>query len=183
VHLWNISGVVSKKDTDLTADTPALCVAFAPDGKILACGTAGQKIGLWDVSGSKPVESGVLATGSSVIAVAFSPDGKRVALASGGIVTLAWVADFAGPKSKKQFELKHRGRVNGFAFAPDGQTIVTADTEHWVTVWDAGSGKSLREFQAGEDMVRIALAADGRHLATASTNGTVSIFRLAPPPG
>jgi serine/threonine-protein kinase len=183
INLWNISGVVSKKDTGLTADTSALCVAFAPDGKMLACGTTGQKIGLWDLSGPKPVERGVLATGSSVIAVGFSPDGKRVASASGGVVTLASVADFAGPKSKKQFELKHRGRVNGFAFAPDGQTIVTADSERWVTVWNVGSGKSLREFQAGEDMVRIALAADGRHLATTSTNGTISIFRLASPPG
>jgi serine/threonine-protein kinase len=183
VHLWNVAGVVSKKDSGLTADSPALCVAFAPDGKMLACGTTGQKVGLWDLSGPKPVERGVLVTGSSVIAVAFSPDGKRVASVSGGIVTLAWVADFAGPKSKKQFELKQRGRVSGFAFAPDGQTIVTADSERWVTVWDAGSGKSLREFQAGEDMVRIGLAADGRHLATASTNGTVSIFRLAPRPG
>jgi WD40 repeat protein len=72
--------------------------------------------------------------------------------------------------------------VSGFAFAPDGQTIVTADSERWVTVWDAVSGKSLREFQTYADMVRIALAADGRHLATANADGTLSIFRLAPPP-
>jgi hypothetical protein len=29
-------------------------------------------------------------------------------------------------------------------------TIVTADSERWVTVWNAGSGKSLREFQAAD---------------------------------
>jgi WD40 repeat protein len=49
-------------------------------------------------------------------------------------------------------------------------------------VWDTTTGKQLRELQVPDEIFRIAVAPDSRHVAAANSNGTVSLYRLAPAP-
>jgi hypothetical protein len=58
-----------------------LQVAFSPDGKLLATGSADKTVKLWDVRTGK-LKKTLSGHGAEVGAVAFSPDGKI--LASGG---------------------------------------------------------------------------------------------------
>jgi WD40 repeat protein len=57
-------------------------LAFSPDGKLLASGSADSSIILWDMTGSQRLGKSLRGHAGAVMDVAFSPDGTR--LASGG---------------------------------------------------------------------------------------------------
>src|SRR4051812_5440514 len=55
-------------------DVPVLSLAFSPDGKTLAIGTAGNGLYLWDVATRKELHR-LVGDSRGVPAVRFSPDG------------------------------------------------------------------------------------------------------------
>jgi hypothetical protein len=68
-------------------------VAFSPDGKTLASGSADETIRLWDVSNPKSTQLlGKPLTGHTdyVVSVAFSPDGKALAAGSWDTKIILW---------------------------------------------------------------------------------------------
>src|SRR5262249_47460449 len=68
------------------------------------------------------------------------------------------------PRELRRFE-GHAGVAGVVAFSPDGKRIVTADSKT-VRVWDAGTGKELKRFDAQDEFViaSMAFSADGRFL-------------------
>jgi WD40 repeat protein len=118
----------------------AIGLAFSPDSKILAVGSADKTVRLWNVAQpAHPVQIGAPLTGPSgyVWAAAFSPDGKTLAVGvTDGTVWMwnvaqpahpALIATLTGPAAD----------VYSVAFSPSGAQLAATSFEGTVHLWDA----------------------------------------------
>jgi WD40 repeat protein len=127
-----------KDPTRLKQDGPLRCLAFSPDGKILAAGASGG-YQLWDMKTGKvfgPFVGDKNAL-SRIAGLGFSPDGKR--LASAGPYVKLW--DVSTGKL-----LREIGDGPFFAFSPDRKTLATARAQ----LWDVATGKMSDAFAKRE---------------------------------
>jgi WD40 repeat protein len=157
---------------------PLLSLAFAPDGKSLACGI-GADVRLYDLSSEAPGRV-VTSHHSGVTSVAFAPDGaaiisgshdhtvKRTSLATG-------LVEWHAPGSFEQ--------VNSVALSEDGSLLATGSSDGRfalgvrkagaegigpgaVRLWDAQTGRLLRRLSDPADQIMaVALSPDGRRVA------------------
>jgi hypothetical protein len=77
--------------------------------------------------------------------------------------------------------LPHAYPVSSMIFSADGRTVTTLiDSPGQVTVWDAYSGKKLREWRPSQEVIaKSALSADGKLLVLADGIGGTSLWDVA----
>ena len=137
----------------------ANCVAFSPDGTLLAVGVQNVVL-LADTADGTAIRilSGHL---GPVGDVAFSPDGTLLATGSGDGTARIWdLTAGTTPTTRATLE-GHTGFVRGVAFSPDSTLLATASLDGTARIWDAGRGvarATLAGFSGGGYAV---LTADG----------------------
>jgi WD40 repeat protein len=110
--------------------------------------------------------------------LAFAPDGKT--LATGGENTVA-VWDVATAAKLRTIQ-PGNGNVllNTIAFSPDGKQIATGHHHAPVYLWEAATGKLVREIEAGHQVTWcLAFSPDGTWLAAGGLDRTVSLWEVA----
>jgi RNA polymerase sigma factor (sigma-70 family) len=202
VKVWDADG---KEIHDLTVNEPHRfsAVAFSPDGKILAagyqCSTPRQtddlrpgdqmwKIQLWEAATAKKVGNILVETKLlwGISFLAFSPDGKMLASANGNGIVRLW--DLAIGKEILHVEtandvLGTMGRGRGtctVVFSPDGKRLATLTSGMAVSVvrvWDLATRKEIHSIK-GEGFYCMALAPDGKTLATGNADTTCTIWAV-----
>ncbi len=102
---------------------PVYCVAYSPDGKILASGSQDHTIVFWDPATGKKLRT-LRGHTDDVNHIAFSLDGKVVATAGEDHVVQLWnSATGSLMKRLTGFQLA----VNSALFTPDGKTLVATE--------------------------------------------------------
>ena len=170
-----------------------VCMAYSPDGTILATGGQDNLVRLWDVE--HRTELARLSGHSQLVkAVAFSPDGKWLISVSGNYRTpeesgeiRIW--DIDGTRTRPvQTLLPATGPISGLSFAPDGKTFATSGGDGTVRVWSFEPKvpsqndkaqilwpRSAIEPKSGDAVTSLAAWPDAKWLA-AGTRGAIHLY-------
>jgi WD40 repeat protein/serine/threonine protein kinase len=147
-------------------------VAFSPDAKVLASGSADETMKLWDVKTGASKRT-LLSHGGSVYSVAFSPDGMVLASGIGETVKL-WDTQTG---ALMQTLIGHNGPVWSVAFSRDGMTLASASDDYTVKLWDAQTGTLKQTLTAHANSVKsVAFSPDGKTLASGADDNTVKLW-------
>jgi WD40 repeat protein len=151
------------------------CLAFSPDGLILAEGTWCGKgegdfpladVQIWDVSQGKNLRI-YLAHQQRVVALAFAPHGKTLASAGGEPVIRLW--DVAtGREAFRQSG--HRSAIRALAVSPADGTVFSGGVDGTIRHWNPASGRELDLIaQVDGPVEALAVAPNGETLLVAGT--------------
>ncbi len=192
VTLWDVSGRERATFRQDGPDPPRFhnhvnCLAFSPDGSILAAGDHAARVVLWEVATGRKLATLVGVEGrinevldrGHAASLAFAPDGKTLAVASDAssiiqpprtLADLAYVIELWDVPSRTVRHATARipGFSRGLTYSPDGQRIASAAHRGPVTLWDAATGReraSLGEHPAFIES--LAFTPDGKSLALA----------------
>ena len=140
-------------------------LAITPNGRVVATAGADGAIALWDLRTSRRVAT-LVGHRDAVTALAFSPDGRRLASASADHTARVW-----GVRTGRVVELVgHDDVLTSVVFHPRGRVVLTTSRgeDDNVILWDAASGRALRDFVGHVSTVADArFSRDGRWIVTA----------------
>lgn len=166
---------------------PVSCLAFSPDGSLLAI-SAGGTVSLWNVSDPRrPALAGKIpaAPGAALDAIAYSPDGQTLATAGANGRLYLWdTADPRHPTPRGAPIDAGTGQANAVAFGQDGGILAVGGANGHLRLWDLAKSDTHPTAIAflngpANGINAIAFSPDGRTLAAAGNDSRIWLWTLA----
>ncbi|HEY0067619.1 MAG TPA: WD40 repeat domain-containing protein [Flavisolibacter sp.] len=166
---------------------------FTPDSKQLVSGSYDKTLKFWNVPEGKLIRS-IDAHEQAIVAIAISHDGKMVASAADDCRIKLWSIDNGKLLRTIDGSEEH---VQAVAFSPDGRWLISGGRDKPVVgellqevfgdsklnkgvtmrLWEVSSGKLLQTFDHhGNDATDMVFSPDGKRIALASADHTVSVW-------
>jgi RNA polymerase sigma factor (sigma-70 family) len=175
LRVWDTAS--GKERYQRQPQTAIHAVSFSPDGRLLASAAADGTVRLWETQSGKEVQR----FQGSIRSLCFSPKGDLLAGSDDKGIRL-WQTGGASRGNEERTIVIRQGWINTFAFAPDGQALVSGGQDGMLRAWDVKDGQKLREWKAHRGQVTgVAFTPDGKTLASCSgyvgnESGTVQLW-------
>jgi Tol biopolymer transport system component len=181
VLLWDTS--TWKSLSKLSTDCPVSCIAFSPDGAMIAAGLRDNWINVWDAR-SGNTKRGFVGHITYPNDLSFSPDGKLLASVSRsevfGSPIVLW--DVRARKRVKVI-ISHDSGVSAVAFLPDGKRIASAGhdsrpADSTIKIWDIENMTQWKLLRGHTNFVSVMVPLPNDRLLSASGDYTVRLWDL-----
>jgi len=152
-----------------------MCLAYSPDGKLIASGSRDESLRLWDAETGQCLKTLHFA-GSWVQSVTFSPDGHCLVIGGNDAVVRIW--DIAAERYQQTLK-GHRDRILSLKFSADGQTLVSGSQDKTIRVWDFDSGQCSHTWEIPLNWtLAMDLSPEGTTLVTGSEGKSVKFWNM-----
>jgi WD40 repeat protein len=149
--------------------------AFSPDSAFVATvGSDGQLL-VWDVNTGEIVVFRTDAAGFGGLRfVTYSDDGTKIATYSDDD---EFIRIWGATTGDNFLSMVDKGGTESIHFRPDGNAILTGNTDGTIAIWDAFGGGEIASLKAHPNFVRsAAFSPDGSYIVTASDDTTARVF-------
>jgi WD40 repeat protein len=190
VQVWEVSSGRRLSSVQLRYGAPGL--AFSPDGSLLASVNYNAALGpghlrIWKARTGEIVHAADAPTGAS--RVVFNRDGRTLFVSSGNTDPPLQLWDVESGREKPRSSLEvppipTLRRIGPLALSPDGRTLAAGQPQGGTKLWDALTGRLLRDrsgdvrSHATGSATYLSFAPDGTTLAVATEEGTVELWDL-----
>jgi WD40 repeat protein len=185
VLAWVSGGVVETLDVvtgksihSFKSGMDATVLDFTSDGQQVAMANKDGNVRFWTLSKQEPFGADLptLPKNQNVGDMAFTPDKKYLVTGDHAGEIQMW--DLAKRASPVRRFPAHSKRINCIIVSPDGARFVSSGYDNQVKLWDAATGKELRQWDMGFLVYHLAFSPDGKRVATANSTGTVYTVEL-----
>ena len=159
----------------LDHDGDVECIAFSPDGTILATSSK-NIVTVWETDSGELLTT-FIGHKDAVRSLAFSPDGKL--LASGASNTIMIWQLFGGKLIETLYD--YQSGINSLAFSSDGKRVAAGGHDNSISIWDANSWRTVRTLEKHKNSVKSIqfIPPRGLELVSGSNDETVRIWRVS----
>jgi RNA polymerase sigma factor (sigma-70 family) len=154
-----------------------LSLAYSPDGRMLASGSADGTVWVWDAGTGREL-CALRGHGREVTSLVFSPDGKVLASGSRDHTIRTWDPASGKPLHPREGQ---DGPVNNLAVSPDGRLVATAGGDRTIRLWSLPLGRQLHVLRGrtSSDYYQVAFSPDGSAVVSASADHTALVWDAA----
>jgi WD40 repeat protein/tRNA A-37 threonylcarbamoyl transferase component Bud32 len=148
--------------------------ALTADGRSLVTASETGELTWWDLQSQRKTRTLEIAAGYH--ALALSPDGRTAVVGLDGGIQLVDVRTGDERTARAGFT----GSPNWLLFSPDGETVVSANQDGTVTLWDVGLATPTETLRGHSiDVQQPVFSSDGKTLYTVSVDGTAIAWDVA----
>ncbi|MFN2299639.1 MAG: hypothetical protein ACK2UB_12395 [Anaerolineales bacterium] len=144
-------------------------LAFSPDGKILAAGTADGRVHEWNIATGSKIRTRSFQS-SGILALSFSEDGEGLISVSFDRSAVRYRT--SGAAVAQAYSLAGHAQLSSVAFSPDGKSLLASDECADSSLWDIAAQEVVRTFDPGP----AAFSPDGTILATTGAGNTIILW-------